>query len=95
MTQFHDKPKRVSHIRTREQGRELAIFNILTAGYSVLNSTGRAVFERCDGSRTVETIADELRSACVDAPPKEVVLQDTLELIEHLRAQNLIEVISA
>jgi len=88
------KPKRVSHIRTREQEDELAIFNIMTAEYAVLNSTGKVIFERCDGTRTIEAIAEELRELCNDPPPSDVILQDTIELVHHLKEQSLVEFVT-
>lgn len=53
----------------------------------VLNASAAAIAERCDGSRTVSQIVDELEA---DAPRSEVE-RDVLEFVALLATKGLLE----
>lgn len=86
------KPKRVSHVRPREQGDDLALFNVMTAQYFVVNEVGREIWNLCTGDYTIREIAQEIQTKIEGAPSLDEVLADTKELIEDLKNKNLVTV---
>ncbi|MBU7023034.1 MAG: PqqD family protein [Theionarchaea archaeon] len=86
------KPKRVSHVRPREQGDDLALFNVMTAQYFVVNEVGREIWNLCTGDHTIREIAQEIQTKIEGAPSFDEVLADTKELIEDLKNKNLVTV---
>ncbi|MBU6998334.1 MAG: PqqD family protein [Theionarchaea archaeon] len=86
------KPKRVAHVRPREQGDDLALFNVMTAQYFVVNEVGREIWNQCTGDRTIREIAQEIHTTIEGAPSFDEVLADTIELIEDLKNKSLVTV---
>ncbi|MBU7013741.1 MAG: PqqD family protein [Theionarchaea archaeon] len=86
------RPKKVPHVRPREQGDDLALFNVMTAQYFVVNEVGREIWNLCTGELTVKEIAQEIHTRIEGAPSFEEVLTDAKELIEDLKNNNLVTV---
>ncbi|MGD2247012.1 MAG: PqqD family protein [Candidatus Methanofastidiosia archaeon] len=84
------KPVKVPHVRAREQGDDLALFNVITAQYFVLNEVGREIWNLCTGEYTIEEIAKEIPNRIEGAPSFDEVLTDAKELIEDLKDKNLV-----
>lgn len=88
-----DRPKRVSNVRVRRQEQETAVFNVLTAEYVILNLTGGAIWDLCDGDHTVASIASELRSKFINPPEESAILQDVVEIVDALSSKQLVEMV--
>jgi coenzyme PQQ biosynthesis protein PqqD len=58
----------------------------------LLNDSARAIVERCDGTRTVDEIIDELVTASGAA--REVVERDVRAVLDDLRGRGLVDVAS-
>lgn len=58
-------------------------------GIITFNEVGAEVFERLDGTRTLEQIADEIASNY--NAPREIIESDIKKLIEKMKNQGLVE----
>lgn len=58
-------------------------------GIITFNEVGAEVFERLDGTRTLEQIADEIAS--IYNAPREIIESDIKKLIEKMKNHGLIE----
>lgn len=85
------KPVKVPHVRAREQGDDLALFDVTTARYFVLNEMGREIWNFCTGENTIEDIARKIEGKVEDVPSLEEIIEDVKELIEDLNSKNLIK----
>jgi len=84
-------PQRVENVRVRKQNGEMAIFNILTADYFLLNETGVFIWNLCDGKHTTGEIIERVKEEFEDLPSEEVVAEETKRLIEKLYERELVE----
>jgi hypothetical protein len=76
MTLYQANPE----IVYRPEGRDGAIlFDPDTSAVQVLNLTGAFIWERLDGTRTLETIGGELAAAFDDVPADATALAAELE----------------
>ena len=55
----------------------------------VLNESARQILERCDGTRTLEALIDDLTNSSGGA--RDVIDRDVRTLLEDLRRRSLIE----
>ena len=67
---------------------ELVIYDPENGESFILNQTGRLVWERCDGTRTLDEIADEI--ATLLHVSTQIAFTDIAELLESLRQANLL-----
>lgn len=58
-------------------------------GIITFNEVGAEVFERLDGTRTLEQITDEIAS--IYNAPREIIESDIKKLIEKMKNQGLVE----
>lgn len=86
------KPVKVPHVRAREQGDDLALFDVITAKYFVLNEVGRETWNLCTGEYTLEEIAKEIQNKIEGAPSFDEILADVKELVTDLKEKNLVQV---
>lgn len=84
-------PVKTNHIRTRKQGEDLALFNIMTAEYTVLNKTAAQIYNLCDGEHTAADIAKILIETYPEAPDLEEVISDVYETVQLLINRDLVE----
>ncbi len=93
MLENNMRPKKVENVRVRKQNGEMAIFNILTADYFLLNETGVFIWKLCDGNHTIIEIVEKMKEEFEDFPSVEKVIEDTQNLIQTLQEKQLIEVL--
>lgn len=90
MDQLEARPERLSHVKSRPQEQQLSLFNTQTAEFFVLNSTGRFVWEACDGTNTVGGIVEKLIEACATPPERSEVVRDVGVLVEEMKDKGLV-----
>lgn len=90
MNQLEVRPERLAHVKARPQEQQLSLFNTQTAEFFTLNSTGRFVWEACDGTNTVGGIVDKLIEACVTPPTKSEIVTDVCVLVEQMKDRGLV-----
>jgi len=93
MLENNMRPKKVENVRVRKQNGEMAIFNILTADYFLLNETGVFIWKLCDGNHTIIEIVEKMKEEFEDFPSVEKATEDTQNLIQTLQEKELIEVL--
>lgn len=82
------KPKRLPGLRVKEVEEEILIFKPETGEAFLLNPTASAIFELCDGERTVSSIISTILSL-VEADP-EKVQADVMKALEEMEQKGLI-----
>ena len=86
-----DSPRTRADIVFRSLSREWVLYDPRTRLLHVLNAAAAAVWSCCDGSRTVEDIATELRETLKDAPDGEQVSEDVRETLARFAEEGLLE----
>ena len=84
-----DRPKKRGGCHVREIGDERVVYDPATHQVGVLNATAVFIFERCDGTRTVDDLLGEM-AARFEAP-REVLEKDLGAMLGLLCAKNFIE----
>ncbi len=82
------KPQRLPGLRVKEVEEELLIFKPETGEAFLLNPTASAIFELCDGERSVSSIAEAILNL-VTADP-ETVQADVIKALEEMHQKGLI-----
>lgn len=85
---MHDRPQRRDDVTAQPLDDELVIADPLNGESFVLNQTGRLIWERCDGTHTIQDIAEELSS--MHGISVEQAHADTTELVQSFSASNLL-----
>jgi hypothetical protein len=83
------KPRHVDGVVTSEVLDELVAYSPATSQAVSLNVSARAIFELCNGTRTVDDISNEL-SGSAGMPP-EALRDDVQAAIEQMRDLGLLE----
>ncbi len=68
-TNLPEKPKIADHLVLRDLDNETAIYDSRTGEFHFINPTGSAIFYLCDGTHTVDDIADEILNRFDNPPP--------------------------
>lgn len=95
MTQIDENgvPCRMSWVKQHEAGGELLLYRDKRQPGLTLNPSARAIWELCDGRRSILAISDELgkRLSC----PGEALLSDVGETVAQLAGARMLSVVSA
>jgi hypothetical protein len=81
-------PRRKEQVIAQKASSDFLLFNMDDGNYYSLNEVGCRIWELCDGSRSVVQLV-EMLSAEYDVP-REILVQDILELLEGLKNGKLI-----
>jgi hypothetical protein len=84
------RPKRRDSIVEREVDSELVLHDPMTDRTLLLNSVSAAIWDLCDGARTVDEIARCIAEHFRGSEDDEI-LRDTVELVGKLQAENVLE----
>jgi coenzyme PQQ biosynthesis protein PqqD len=80
--------RRVDGILAQEAHGQTVLLRLEDGGYYALDEVGAAIWELCDGQRSVDEIVALL---CEDFDaPEEVVRTDVLEFVDDLRRERLL-----
>jgi pyrroloquinoline quinone biosynthesis protein D len=91
-TDTTDRPRLAPHVRlTYDRARDRHVL-LTPETVTVLNGTGAAILELCDGERTVAEILAELRGRYGRVPDPEVQAAEVLVFIAELLARRCVEV---
>ncbi len=86
------RPRLAPHVRlTYDQARHRHVL-LTPETVTVLNGTGAAILELCDGERTVAEILSELRGRYDRVPDAEVQAAEVRAFIAELLARRCVEV---
>jgi pyrroloquinoline quinone biosynthesis protein D len=87
-----DRPRLAPHVRLAyDQARQRHVL-LTPETVTVLNGTGAAVLELCDGMRTVAEILIKLRGRYDRVPDAEVQAAEVRAFLTELRAKRCVEV---
>jgi pyrroloquinoline quinone biosynthesis protein D len=84
-----DRPKLTGRARLHWDRHDQRMMLLSPERGIILNDSARAILERCDGSRTADTIVDEL--VALTAGPRDVIARDVGVLLDDLRGRGLLE----
>ena len=76
-------PRRNASFIWRKMGAEAILFNPSNNETYMLNQTGTAIWELCDGTHSLEDIVDAIADRYETGKEKAGVLQDTVEFIKE------------
>jgi hypothetical protein len=78
------------HVIAQQAGTDLVLFHLESGQYYSLNELGARIWELCDGSRSLGEVVDCLE--CEYDAPRQVILDDCLELVASLKQDDLLAV---
>lgn len=84
-------PKAREDVVFRSLSKEWVLYDPRTQLLHVLNSTAAIVWSCCDGSGSVEDIAEELRETLAEAPALEQITSDVREALSRFSHEGLLE----
>jgi len=85
---LQSRPRKAQDIMFQSMPPDTILLNLNNGYYYSTNPVGAAVWERCDGTRSVGEIADAL-SALFDAP-KEDIERDVLQFVRDMSEEKLL-----
>jgi hypothetical protein len=88
-TMASDRPKKSKTVHNHPMDKELLLYASDKRKVYTLNASASVIWSLCDGSHTVEEIAQVVQEKFESIPPN--VLCDVLQTIEKLKIEGLIE----
>lgn len=83
-------PKLAKKVRLRFDRHEQRPMLLYPERGLLLSVTAAAIAERCDGTRSIDAIVDEL-SALYDGAPRDAIARDVAAFVDELRDRGLLE----
>lgn len=84
------RPQQIEGIQSQDLGDETMLYDTRTENVHVLNSTARAIWNLCDGVRTVDDIQAALAGEYTEIDPAQVV-QDVQDTIADFAQKKLVK----
>ncbi|HZG88385.1 pyrroloquinoline quinone biosynthesis peptide chaperone PqqD [Paenibacillus sp.] len=89
---MQSRPRKAQDIMFQSMPPDTILLNLNNGYYYSTNPIGAAVWERCDGQRSIADIITELRAA-FDAPDE--IERDVVQFVEHMADEKLLIVDAA
>jgi len=86
----HTKPLHKSNLLLKDLGGESLIHSAEHKEIHIINPTARLIWDLCDGTHTIDDIAQELR-AHFSIPPERDVTADIHNTLRILKSKDLLE----
>jgi hypothetical protein len=83
------RPRQRPHIESEPLDDDAVLIDLVSGDYHVLNRTGFAIWELCDGTHSIDELAEII--ADVYSIDYDRAVDDVTSLIERLRGADLIE----
>lgn len=90
MSTGESRPQRYEGIQVQDLGDETMLYDTRSENVHILNSTARAIWNLCDGVRTVGDIQDALTGQYADTDPAQVV-KDVQGTIDDFAKKKLVK----